>query len=121
MHPINVVRITKEDRGWKFWCDFGSQEESNLTCYKENTYIWFFHNGSGKYNEKPIIGRIMHFIRCVELGNRDIMIVLCENSIERYPVMLDSNYDIIGNSKKDVKNRARLCSIKYQLTKEILG
>lgn len=30
--------------------------------------------------------------------------------------MLDSTYDIIGNSKKELKNRARLCS-----SKEILG
>ena len=63
----------------------------------------------------------MHFIRCAELVNRDIIIILCENSIEQYPVMLDSNYDIIGNSKREVKNRARLCSTKYQRTKEILG
>lgn len=115
MHPLNAVRVSKEDRGWEFGC------KDDLTFWRQGSYIWFFHNESGKYNEKPIIGRIMHFIRCVELGNRAIIIVLCENSIERYPVMLDSTYDIIGNSKKDVKNRARLCSTKYQRTKEILS
>lgn len=35
--------------------------------------------------------------------------------------MLDSTYDIIGNSRKEVKNRAKLCSTKYQRTREVLG
>lgn len=122
MHPLNVIKLSKEERGWKFGCDFGIREDSNHTYYEENTSIYFFHNEAGKYNNKPIIGKILKFIRfrCQELGSRDIMIVLCENSIERYPVMLDSTYDIIGNTKKDVKNRARLCSTKYQRTKELL-
>ena len=108
MHPISVVKVSKEDRGWDFNLDTGG------------TNTWFYHNEAGKYNEQPIRGQILETIRCQELCNRDIMIVLCENSIERYPVMLDSTYDIIGNTKKDVKNRALLCSTKYQRTKELL-
>lgn len=120
MHPLNVIKLNKEERGWKFERDFGIREDSNYTYYIENTTIYFYHNEAGKYNDKPIIGKILKFIRCQELGNRDIMIVLCKNSIEWYPVMLDSTYDIIGNTKKDVKNRARLCSTKYQRMKELL-
>ena len=108
MHPLNVIKLSKEERGW----------DSNL---EEGTSIWFYHNEAGKYNTKPIRGQILETIRCHELMGRVIIIVLCENSIECYPVMLDSTYDIIGNTKKDVKNRARLCSTKYQKTKEILG
>jgi hypothetical protein len=94
MHPIVT---SKEDRGWKFGCD---DTEQNLTFWRQGAYVWFYHNEAVKYNEKSIIGRIMQFIRCYELGNRDIIIVLCENSIELYPAMLDSIYDIISNTKK---------------------
>lgn len=97
MHPITVIKVSKEDRGWDF-------------TWSNGATIWFYHNNAGKYNERPIKGQILETIRCNELGTRDIIIVLCENSIERYPVMLDSMFDIIGNSKKDVKNRARLRS-----------
>ena len=113
MHPLNAVRVSKEDRGFDFNPDNG-------TYWLIGADLWFYHNEAGKYNERPIKGQILETIRCAELGNRDIIIVLCENSIERYPVMLDSNYDIIGNSKREVKNRAILCSTKYQRTKEIL-
>lgn len=122
MHPLNVIKLSKEERGWATLLESGwaTLFEKGDTNWEEGTSIWFYHNEVGKYNTKPIKGKIIKFIRCQELGNRDIMIVLCENSIERYPVMLDSTYDIIGNTKKDVKNRARLCSTKYQLTKELL-
>ena len=113
MHPLNVIKVSKEERGW----DFHLQPSD--TNWEEGTNILFYHNEAGKYNERPTIGKILKFIRCQELCNRDIMIVLCENSIERYPVMLDSTYDIIVNTKKDVKNRALLCSTKYQRTKEL--
>lgn len=113
MHPLNVIKLSKEERGWDFNPDTG-------TYWSIGADIWFYHNESGKYNERPIRGQILETIRCHELINRVIIIVLCENSIEHYPVMLDSTYDIIGNTKKDVKNRARLCSTKYQRIKELL-
>lgn len=78
MHPIRVIKVSKEDRGWDF-------------TWSNGATIWFYHNDTGKYNERPIKGQILETIRCNELGTRDIIIVLCE------PVMLDSTYD---NSKK---------------------
>lgn len=103
MHPLNVIKVSKEERGWDF-----STSEGIGTNYETGSIVWFFNNYSGKYNTKPIQGRILQYFSCQELGIRKIMIVLCENSIERYPVMLDSNYDIIGNSKKIKQDYAPL-------------
>ena len=101
MHPLNVIKVSKEERGWEFCATKGLG-----TNWEIGDVIWFFHNDSGKYNTKPIQGRILQFISCQELGIRKIMIVICENSIETYPVMLDSTYDIIANSRKDLRNLA---------------
>ena len=105
MLPLNVViKVSKEERGW----DFSS---GNIgTNWRVGDNIWFYHNYSGKYNIKPIQGRILQYFSCQELGTRKIMIVLCENSIETYPVMLDSTYDIIANTRKDLRNLAIRCS-----------
>ena len=101
MHPLNVIKVSKEERGWEFYATKGLG-----TNWKIGDVIWFFHNDSGKYNTKPIQGRILQFISCQELGTRKVMIVICENSIETYPVMLDSTYDIIANTRKDLRNLA---------------
>ena len=101
MHPLNVINVIKEERGW----DFSTTEGIGTNC-ETGSIIWFFHNDSGKYNTKPIQGRILQVLTSQELGTRKIMIVICENSIETYPVMLDSTYDIIANTRKDLRNLA---------------
>ena len=101
MHPLNVIKVSKEERGWNFHAT-----EDVGTNWGTGDVIWFFHNDSGKYNTKPIQGRILQVLAPQELGTRKIMIVICENSIETYPVMLDSTYDIIANTRKELRNLA---------------
>ena len=91
-----MTQIPKQERGW-YLGDHGT----NWRC---GDILWFYHaNDVGKYNKLPIQGRILKSIICQELRQRSIIIVLVENSIETYPVMLDSMYDLIANDRETLR------------------
>ena len=91
-----MTQIPKQELGW----DLGDHG-TNWRC---GDILWFYHaNDVGKYNKLPIQGRILQSIICQELRQRSIIIVLVENSIETYPVMLDSMYDLIANDRKTLR------------------
>lgn len=100
-----MAQIPKQERGWDLG-DYGT----NWRC---GDTIWFYHaNDIGKYNKLPIQGQILQSIICQELRQRSIIIVLVENSIETYPVMLDSMYDLIANDRKTLRRLKHTLSVR---------
>lgn len=45
MHPLNVIKVSKEERGW----DFSTSEGIGTNCGTGDV-IWFFYNDSGILN-----------------------------------------------------------------------
>lgn len=96
MQSLKMKQIPKQECGWEF-----TSYSTNCRC---GDTLWFYHaNDIGKYNKLPIQGRIMQTFSCQELRQRSIIIILVENSIETYHVMLDSMYDLIANDSKTLR------------------
>ena len=85
MQSLKMAIIPKQERGW---------------INKEYTgTIWYYHcNDVGKYNAKPLQGTVVRYIPEVE-----VIVILVENSIDVFPIMLDSRYDIIASNRKTLK------------------
>lgn len=73
--------------------------------------IWYYHcNDVGKYNVKPLQGIVVRYIKEV-----DVIVILVENSIDVFPIMLDSRYDIIAKDRKSLKKMKEDIEVRFSL------